>query len=268
MIERALRRLVGAVTRRPLVVLGRHRGAGAGWRRARAAARAERGHGDARGPGSQSFKDTERFKQRLRRRGDPRAGARRAHAHRAHRGPQPRPAARGLPRRQRPGQQEGARQPSAGLPGDRRAEAGEGRVRPGHVHQHRGRPDPGRVRAQAAAGRRARRSRPPRPRAGSRSGAATRARSRSDWLGAAADAVQAQFINETLRHALKYGHQRHPADQRPLVRLRARVRPDRGGVRRAEVALRIPVPVEELGADPDPPAAGPHARPSRLARST
>ena len=59
---------------------------------------------------------------------------------------------------------------------------------------------------------------------------------------AAADAVQAQFINEILRLALKYGHQRHPADQRPLVRLRARVRPDRGGDRRAEVALRLPVP--------------------------
>ena len=52
--------------------------------------------------------------------------------------------------------------------------------------------------------------------------------------------------------------QRHPADQRPDLRVRARVRPDRGRAGRAQVALRLPVPLEERGADPDPPAAGPH----------
>ena len=51
--------------------------------------------------------------------------------------------------------------------------------------------------------------------------------------------------------------QRHPANQRPDLRVRARVRPDRRRAGRAEVALRLPVPLEERGADPDPPAAGP-----------
>ena len=44
--------------------------------------------------------------------------------------------------RQRAGQQEGARQPAAGLPRDRRPASGEGGVRAGHVHQHGRQPDP------------------------------------------------------------------------------------------------------------------------------
>ena len=79
--------------------------------------------------GSQSFKDTERFKHDFGGEAILVLVRGRAHAHRAHRGPQPRAAARGLPGRQRPGQQEGPRQPAAGVPRDRRAEAGEGRVR-------------------------------------------------------------------------------------------------------------------------------------------
>ncbi len=42
---------------------------------------------------------------------------------------------------------------------------------------------------------------------------------------AAADAVQAQFINQTLQQALKYGITRPPGDRRPVVRVDARVRP-------------------------------------------
>ena len=74
---------------------------------------------------------------------------------------------------------------------------------------------------------------------------------------AAAKAVQAQFINDALRLALKYGLTGPPRDQRPHVRVHARLRPHRRRAGRAEVALRLPVPVEELGADPDPAAARP-----------
>ena len=85
---------------------------------------------------------------------------------------------------------------------------------------------------------------------------------------AAADAVQAQFINETLRQALKYGISWPPGNQRPRVRFDARVRPDGGGGGRAEVAVRVPVPVQERRADPDPPAAGPDRGRAGSARST
>ena len=85
---------------------------------------------------------------------------------------------------------------------------------------------------------------------------------------AAADAVQAQFINEDAPAGAQVWAQRHPANQRPDLRVRARVRPDRGRAGRAQVAVRLPVPLEERGADPDPPAAGPHRGRSRRARST
>src|SRR5215204_3871521 len=51
---------------------------------------------------------------------------------------------------------------------------------------------------------------------------------------------------------------RRPANQRPELRVGARVRPDRRQAGRAQVALRVPVPVEERRPDPDPAAAGPH----------
>ena len=82
---------------------------------------------------------------------------------------------------------------------------GEGRLRARDVRQHGGEPDRRAVREAAAAARPSRGSRPPRPRGACRSGAAIRPAEQERLARAAADAVNAKFISDTLKLALRYG---------------------------------------------------------------
>ena len=74
---------------------------------------------------------------------------------------------------------------------------------------------------------------------------------------AAADAVQAQFINERSGSRSSTGS---PASRESTTRPSCprSCSTDRGSAGRAQVALRLPVPARRRGADPDPAAAGPH----------
>ena len=133
-------------------------------------------------------------------------------------------------------------------------EAGQGRVRPGDVHQHAGQPDRRRVRA-APGGQ-------PAPGAGARPQAARRlSKRRGDppaeqerLASAAVEAVTAQFTQQVIQLALRYGHHRHPAHRRPRLRLGARVRLGRrSGCPKSRFAYLFPS--RERRDDHDPAAS-------------
>ena len=171
-----------------------------------------------------------------------------------HLGPGQADPARGLSERQRAGQQAGARQPAARVPRHREAPPGEGGVRAGHVHQHRGQPDQRRARQAggpgAGTGPAGGRGGPAAVEAARRSagGAATARR-----CGRAGRAGEVRVGHPQAGAPIR--HQRRAQDQRPELRVRARLRPEHRTAGSAEVALRVPVPLEERrpGADPASP---------------
>ena len=79
---------------------------------------------------------------------------------------------------------------------------------------------------------------------------------------AAASAVQAKFIADALKLALRYGITGPPRINDPTFVSTLVFDTQHRRVGHAEVALRLPVPVEERGADPDPAAPRPDAMPS------
>ena len=240
----AFGRVARAVTRRPLLVLALTAVLALGRRRAGAAARAERGHRDARGPRLRQLRGDRALQARLRRRGRARAGAEgeltrtvlTADLGRVLR-------LEGCLSGNVPDTPQGLGNLPRGLPRDRRAAAGEGRLRARHLHQHRRR-----TRSRDEFGKRQRANQ----RQATRAAEAARrlSRRRGDppaeqerLAEAAADAVTAQFHarRAPARAALR-AHGR-PAHRQPGLRLHARVRHARGRARRSEVALRLPVPV-------------------------
>ena len=198
MSGRALRRLVGAVTRRPLLVLGRHRRARAGRRGAGAAARAERGHRHARRTAARTASRTPSASSRT--------SAARPILVLVHGDLSKHGADSDLGRLLRlegclggnvPGQQEGARQPAAGLPRDR------GPASPRRSCTGRPRSSTPRSTRSATSSRSSSRPPPGAGAAGGRGGARAVEAARRSARGAAAprarpprEAVQAQFINE------------------------------------------------------------------------
>ena len=258
--------LVNAVTRRPLAGAGRHGVAGARGRGARAASRAERRHRHPGGPRLRELRGDRALQAGLRRRGG--AGARqgRAHPDRAHERSQAaccgsRAACRATSRTPRRGSAACRRCAAR----SRRSSRPRSVYGPAHVRQHGSRADPGRVR-QAPAGRGAQ--------AREAAEAARRlSRSRGDpraeqerLARAAADAVQAQFVNEAFRLALRYGLTGIPRINDP--NFVSTLVFDSSSAGRAEVALRLPVPVEERRPDPDPDAARPDGCRTPQARSS
>ena len=141
----------------------------------------------------------------------------------------------------------GPRQPAARVPRDRRADAAKVVFGPGTfintaVNQT-GRvpaPPPGNPASGPGSGRRG---------AQALRAAATRHASRSAWpTRLSRRSSRSSCSSWSSSAALRAD--RHPAHRRSRLRVPARIRLGAGG--RAEVALRLPVPVEELGDDHDP----------------
>ena len=152
-----------------------------------------------------------------------------------------------------PDNKQGLGEPAARVPRDRGAPPGEGRVRAGHVHQHGGQPDQRRARAAGSRRRRRRRqqaaeaARRLSKRRGDSAGRAGAARATrppgrarassshdiSSWRSATASPACRAIDDPSFVSALVFDRTARRAG-------------------RAEVALRVPVPVEERRADPDP----------------
>ena len=241
----------GRVTRRPLPVLAVTARARAGGRGAGAAARAERGHRHAGRPRLGHLKDTERFKKDFGDeavvvlvRGDLQNTMLTSDLGRLIR-------LEGCLSRQRAGQQAGAGSLPPVVPrASRSSKPGEGRVRAGHVHQHRGQPDQRRARQAGRPGAGTGASRRPRRRGGCRSGAATPpAEQERLAAGGRAGRAAPKFISDVARaRRSATGISGVPRIDDPSF-VSALVFDRNAGAGSAEVALRVPVPVEERRAD-------------------
>ena len=241
-MEGVLRRLVGAVTRRPLLVLASHRRAGAGRRR-----RSRCGWSRALPPrtlvdqGSSTFRDTERFKHDFGDDGDPRAGPGRPLADGAHLGPRPADPARGLPLSGNVPTQGGARRDCRPSAARSPSSAGQGRLRARHVRQHGGGPDPRQfAQQQQAKARQAQQAAEAARRLSKRRGDSPAEQER--LAGAAAEAVQREVHQRDAAARAPIRDQRRAARRRPELRVGARVRPDgrRAGHPKARFAYLFP----------------------------
>ena len=160
-----------------------------------------------------------------------------------------------------PDTEQGLRQPAGRVPRDRRAQAG---ARWCSARRRSSTPRSTGSSTSWPSARRPASARPParprRPRASCPQRRGDPPAEQERLARAAAEAVSAQFTQYVLQLALRYGHHGRPAHRRPRLRLRARLRQQRGRPGEPKSRFAYLFPSHERGDDHDPAEAGPERR--------